>query len=103
MQIVPLQPVPSQTVIVALGGQSCSLNVYQRSTGLYCDLSSNGVVILTGVPCLQANKIVRDLYLGFAGDLAFFDTQGTDDPVFSGIGSRWFLFYLEVSDLGGLG
>jgi hypothetical protein len=36
---------------------------------------------------------VRDEYLGFIGDLAFFDTQGMTDPDWTGLGSRYILGY----------
>jgi hypothetical protein len=43
--------------------------------------------------------MVRETYLGFIGDLSFTDTQGTSDPVYTGLGSRFVLLYLEASDL----
>lgn len=99
MLVVPLQAVPSQAVAVTLGGQACKISVYQRRTGLYLDLFVTDAPIQTGVLCLNANKIVRSAYLGFIGDLAFFDTLGLDDPDYSGLGDRFVLIYLEASDL----
>ena len=99
MQVVPLQPLPSQTVAISLNGQNCQINVYQKSTGLYLDLYVNTALIIGGVLCENLNRIVRDAYLGFSGDLAFNDTQGTDDPIFSGIGTRFFLDYFLPSEL----
>lgn len=96
--IVPLQAVPSQVLKTALSGQSCELRCYQKVTGLYLDLLMNDVVVLGGVICLDRVLIVRDLYFGFIGDLAFVDTQGTEDPQSAGIGSRWLLFYLSPVD-----
>jgi hypothetical protein len=92
-QIVPLNPVPSQTVSVTLNGQALSLNVYQRSTGLYIDVSMNGVPLPSGVLCLNGVRIIRDKYWNFIGDLAFIDTEGSEDPSYSGLGSRWVLVY----------
>lgn len=100
MLIVPLQAVPSQTVNVGLADQLCTLNVYQKSTGLYFDLLINNVSIVTGVICLNLTKIVRYLYLGFIGDFAFFDTQDGSDPFYTGLGSRYFLAYFSPADLG---
>lgn len=99
MLVVPLQPVPSQTVAVTLATQPCSINVYQRSTGLYCDLYMNDVLVIGGVICLNYNTIVRDAYLGFIGDIAFLDTQGDTDPVYTGLGSRYVLGYFAPSEL----
>ena len=49
--------------------------------------------------CEDRNRIVRDLYLGFVGDLCFMDTQGTTDPVSPGLGLRYVLVYLDAFDL----
>lgn len=98
MLIVPLQPIPNQEVTVPLAGQSCLIHAYQKSTGLYVDLYVNDALIIGGVPARDAVKIVRNLYLGFIGDLAFFDTQGAADPEYPGLGSRWVLAYLTVSE-----
>ena len=103
MLIIPLQPTASQTVSVQLAGQNCQINIYQKSTGLYCDLYVNGVLIIGGVICQNRNRIVRDLYLGFIGDLIFIDTQSNTDPVYSGLGAQYVLAYLELKDLNGAG
>jgi hypothetical protein len=99
MLIVPLTSVASQAVRISLGGQSCKVNVYEKSTGVYLDLLVNDSPIITGRLCLNDTKLVRDAYLGFVGDLAFLDTQGLSDPTSDGIGSRYVLMYLEASDL----
>ena len=84
MQTIPIADVPSQTLSVQLGGQSCSISIYRKSTGLFCNLSVANVLIIGGVICQNVNRIVRDAYLGFVGDLVFLDTQGTDDPTTPG-------------------
>jgi hypothetical protein len=99
MLVVPLNPVPAQTLLVLLANQSCRLNVYQKRTGLFVDLYVNNVEIVVGVIAEDANRIVRSAYLGFIGDLAFFDTLGSSDPVYTGLGSQYVLMYLETADL----
>ena len=93
---------PSQTVAVTLGGQPCTINVYTKSVNVpvspaplgipvsppiyenknpvFLDLYVNDSLLLGGVICLNAVRIIRDAYFGFPGDLAFFDTQGSEDP-----------------------
>ena len=102
MLAIPVQAVPSQTLAVLLAGQDCRINLYQRSTGLYLDLYLSGALVIGAVPCLNANRVVRSAYLGFTGDLAVFDTQGSADPDCSGLGARWLLVYLEAADIAGL-
>jgi len=99
MQIVPLVAVPSQTLTITLANQTCQIDVYQKSTGLFLNLSVNNELIIGGVVCENLNRIVRDLYLGFVGDLAFIDNQDSEDPVYTGLGTRFSLAYIEASEL----
>lgn len=99
MQVVPIQDIFNQEFQVVLAGQNCTINVYQLSTGLFCDLYVAGVLVIAGVICEDRNRIVRDLYLGFIGDLAFVDLQGESNPLSPGLGTRYVLIYLEASDL----
>lgn len=88
---------------VTLDGQLCRIHLAQKATGLFLDLYVDDVLIIGGVLCQVANRIVRSAYLGFVGDLAFFDTQPNADPVdaahpdhvhYSGLGGRYFLAYV---------
>lgn len=99
MMTIPLRAVPSQVVSVQLAEQLAKVFVYQKRTGLYVDLQLAGTPVVTGVIAQNGNRLVRDAYLGFLGDLAFYDTQGDSDPVYTGLTDRWFLAYLEVADL----
>jgi hypothetical protein len=103
MQTVPILPTANQVVSVTLAGQPCQLQIAQKSTGLFITVSVNNAPIISGVICQDRNRVVRDVYLGFAGDLAFVDTQGAADPYYTGLGSRWQLRYYSVADLTALG
>ena len=93
-QSIPLKPTPSQSLNVTLGNQACTLNVYQLGSHLFIDILVNDAVVLSGIVCRNRVKIVRDSYLGFMGDLAFVDTQGWNNPDYTGLGDRYVLFYL---------
>ena len=99
MLTVPLQAVAAQNVTCTLGGQNCQITVQQKATGLFLTLEVANSVIVASVLCHNNCLIVRDAYLGFVGDLTFFDTQGTSDPAYDGLGGRYLLVYLEASDL----
>lgn len=101
MKVIPISDEYSQTFSIVLGAQNCQINLYQKSTGFYCDLFVNNVQICGGVICQNLNKIVRYPYLGFIGDLMFQDTQGLSDPTSPGLGTRYVFCYLEASDLSG--
>lgn len=104
-QIVPLQPLAAQTVTVNLNNQACTITVSQKSTGMFIDLYVDNALIIGGVICQNLNVIVRNAYLGFIGDIAFVDTQGdpntglTQDPFYTGLGSRFLLEYFLPSEL----
>ena len=102
MLLIPIVDTFSQSVSAQLGGQSCTLSLYQKSIGFYCDVYVNDTLIIGGVLCHDQNLIVRDLYLGFVGDLMFLDTQGNDDPSSPGLGTRWQLYYLDAADVAGV-
>lgn len=91
--VIPLQAIPDQTVQAYLGGQNCTLRVYQRTFGLFFDFSLSGGISFTGVQCFNLNKLVRNSYYLFKGDIYFYDTDGTDDPYYTGLGSRFVLLY----------
>ena len=104
-QSVPLQPIPNQTVQCQLGGQACTLNVYQESTGLFMDVITAAGAVVTGRICLNATLIVRYAYLGFIGDLEFLDTQNLSDPSdpdYTGLGDRFVLIYLSAEEVAAL-
>jgi hypothetical protein len=103
MLIVPLQALPNQTLQVQLANQPVVLNVYQFSCGLFIDVLLGPILVIGGVICQNRNRIVRSEYLGFVGDFIFLDTQGNDDPVYTGAGTRFVLIYLEEADLAAAG
>jgi len=95
-QQVPLEAVPSQNLSVALGGQQANISVYQRGDNLYFDLTSNGSPIVTTRICRNKQLLLIDaLYRGFRGDFMFLDTQGDEQPNYTGLGTRYLLLYLE--------
>ena len=100
MQAISLQPVPNQTASMLVAGQLAGINLYTMSDGnLYIDILLNNLPILTGVLCLNKTRIVRDAYFGFIGDFIFVDTQGSNDPQFAELGTRYQFNYVSASDL----
>lgn len=98
MQEVPLQPVPSQSTKVVLGGQACQLFVYQKPQGLFVDINADDVDVVVGVIARDAVPLVCREYTGFSGNLLFIDTQGASDPSYDGLGSRFSLVYLSADE-----
>ena len=99
MLIVPLQPVPYQALTVPLAGQACQITIAQKFYGLFLDLRVNNSLVVGGALCVNKVRIVRSAYLPFIGDLAFLDTQGSNDPTYDGLGGRFKLLYLAPADV----
>ena len=91
--IVPTVATPSQSLSITLAQQRVRLEIHQKAFGLYVDVYSNDVLVIGGVVARNLTYIVRSAYLGFTGDLFFHDTQGADDPNYTGLGTRFLLFY----------
>lgn len=104
MNIIPIVSQPAQQLGTILSEQVTTLRVYQKFFGLYIDVLVNDALIIGGVVARDRNRIVRSAYLGFTGDLAFFDTQGSKDPSYEDLGNRWLLAYFaddaELSQFG---
>lgn len=102
-QVIPIQPIPNQTLQCQLGGQATTLNVRQQAFGVYVDVLIGAQPIVQGIIGLNSNLIVRNTYFGFLGDLIFLDAQGVGaDPVYTGFGTRFFLLYLSATEIAAL-
>lgn len=95
MLTIPLIKGINQTFSILLAGQLCRITIYQNSTGLYMDLSKDGLPVRNSVMCLDRVKMISEEYRGFIGMLMFEDTRGKDDPTIDGLGDRYQLRYLE--------
>lgn len=96
---IPLNPVPAQSLKVKLAGQNCEMRVYYRFGSTYMDLTVGGVVVTTGAICRDRQSIVQIANNAFSGQLLFVDMLGADDPLYSGFGERWRLFYKAADEL----
>lgn len=100
MLVVPTKPFPNQQIQVLLANQPCTLHIYQTAYGLFMDVFKGDTLIVAGVICLNANKIIRSAYLGFIGDFVFVDSESSgESPVYTGLGTRFTLLYLEEADI----
>lgn len=90
---IPLQATPGQTMQILLGGQPCTLSVYQRASALYCDCRVGEAVAWRGRLCRNMVNLCSFAHESFSGALFFVDMEGFVDPHFSGLGSRWRLMY----------
>lgn len=80
MIIIPLKQVPNQNLVITLNNQVCTISLRQLGDYLYLSLALPSGQLLTNRMCLNRVLLVRQLYLGFVGDLAVVDMQGATDP-----------------------
>lgn len=96
---VPLSAVPSQTLAITLRGQACRISVRSLGENLYFDLVSGTTPIVTARICRNLQRLLIDAkYRRFVGDFMFIDTQGDEQPAYTGLNSRWLLYYLEANE-----
>lgn len=88
---------PAQTLVTQLGGKSIGVTLAQKATGLFADISMNGLPVVAGALCRDAVPLVNAAHLGFPGDLALFDMKGNSDPDFTGLGSRFKLLWASAT------
>ena len=96
---IPLQPIPSQGLRIALDGQRCEIHVYYRFGSTYLDLICEGEAVQTGAICRDRDGIITIAQSVFSGQLLFVDMLGTSDPFYKGFGERWRLFFRAADEL----
>lgn len=98
--IVPLNAVSNQTFSVNLGAQSCQIKIDSKGDwGVFVSIWVSGTAIVQSSMARNRVGLVRYAYTGFVGEIYFVDTQGSDDPVYTGFGSRFILVYDDAAAL----
>lgn len=96
---VPLFANPDQTLAITLAGQACEIALRQNGDNMYFDLTVNGVdIVLTRIVRNKQLLCLDARYRPFVGDFLFLDTQGDTQPVYTGLDSRYVLYYIEATD-----
>ena len=90
---IPLTAEPSQQFQVSLSGQNCTIGVYQKDKSVFVDLWVDDEPIFLGVSALDRVGLKLADYMGFEGQLWFADQNGTENPYYTGFGTRFLLYY----------
>lgn len=94
---IPLRAIPNQKTRVTIGGQNCTIHLYQRGDYLFMDIAVDGVDIRKGAICLEGNNIIAFKTPNFSGYLFFVDMTGRYGiPEYTGLNDRYKLFYAEA-------
>ncbi|OOF42930.1 hypothetical protein BKK51_12310 [Rodentibacter trehalosifermentans] len=96
LHIIPLQQTPNQSLSFNIGTQSIHLTLVTRNDKqLFATVQANNQLIVANRICLDAVPLISVDYLPIVGNLAFFDTQGKENPNYKELGSRFVLVYSE--------
>ena len=119
--IVPTAGVPNQSFNVVLDSQAVTLAIYTQpvppqyyllgqpntyqETGtmlvVFMDVTYQSSPVKTCTQCVNLGRILSNTQYGpLVGDFIWVDTQGSLDPQWPGLGTRWQLVYLEAGDVG---
>lgn len=90
---IPLTQIPSQQFNIVLGGQNCTIAVYQKDEFVFVDLYVDDILIFAGIKALDRQGIKLAEYMNFDGQIWFEDLNGTENPQYTGFGDRWILYY----------
>ena len=95
VQQIPVDPVPYQEFAVILNGQNCFITLRQMGDFLYMSLRVDNTVIYNNLIC-DVNRVIN-IYpdANFSGKFFFIDIKGKVKPEYSGLNSRWLLYYSE--------
>ena len=95
IELVPTEKLPNQTLWIDLDGQSCEIHLYERFGFMFFDLKVEDDVIIQGQICLNNTNLIQYKHLKFNGQLKFVDTQGNNDPYYTGFNERYALTYVK--------
>lgn len=66
---------------------------------LYCDLTLDSTVLWSGVACMHATPVKSTKYIPFTGNMFFVDAAGSADPNYKELMTRFYLIYLNASNV----
>lgn len=81
MKVIPIKPDPNQSLFVRLGDYNYSLEIITRRGCQYITVAVNSATLVR-------NRALRS-FAPIEGDLVLVDTQGSDDPTWEHLGSRF--------------
>ena len=101
---IPLTPYPDQALQIDLGGQACTIRVFERAGFMYMDLTVRCTKTLKGALCQPTTPIIPETVRGFSGQFYVIDdaaaTAGSQDsPACSGWRTGERLYWLPDDEL----
>lgn len=97
--LINLTAEPNQEVETLLDGQNCIITLYQRGGKMFLDLTADDTPVVRGAIIHNDTDILPYYTESFRGNLRFLDRENDSDPLWEGVGKRFFLYYLTEQDL----
>lgn len=91
---IPLTALPHQRFSITLGDQDCVITLRQMGDYLFASAVVDQEEAFSEQLCCDRQLVPDFATTAFAGHLVFIDTLGKEHPTYTGIGTRFKLFYL---------
>lgn len=98
IQQIPIKASPSQTLDIILAEQNVTIVLQARLGKLFADVALDNVAAVRGRLCHDRTQILNESYRGFKGEIFFLDKNGTEDPNWREINSRFVLLYWDGNE-----
>lgn len=95
---IPLAGLTAQSLKIVLDEQSCEIVLRERLDRLYMSMVVDGVSAWNNFICFDRQNVKPHSYMPFKGGLYFIDKEGSNDPVASELGTRYFLIYYSEGE-----
>lgn len=94
---IPLSAIPNQSITTNVGQQQITVEVYQRDTGLFCNIHLGATLIIAGMKC--NNSVYLNQYPTSLVGYLFFYTKSGRDFTYADLGNDAFLLYSDYDAL----
>ena len=95
---IPVSPIANQRFSLELDKQQVEIELRQIGPALMCSVWVDEQVVFQNSICGNISRVGQFKSNLFDGVLFFVDTQGTSDPVFTGLGERYKFYFASVDD-----
>ena len=101
---ISLTPYPDQELQIDLGGQPCTIRLFERAGFMYMDLTVRRTKILKGALCQPTTPIIPETVTGFSGQFYVIDSMAAtagsqESPAFAEWGARYKLYWFPADEL----
>lgn len=96
---IPLAKTPNQELAINLGNQIINITLNTRiNNNLYISVTADDEQIINNRICRSGERLINADYKNINGDLAFIDTLGNSDPIWSELDDRYILYWVDKNE-----